>query len=48
MGRGRIWGGDHDDPRLFYFRALLEGGRFFGGGKRSSASAKEEVGVGND
>ncbi len=33
LGRGTVWGGDQDDPRLFYFRALLDGGRFFGGGK---------------
>ena len=32
-GRGTVWGGDQDDPRLFYFRALLASGRFFGGGK---------------
>ncbi len=33
LGRGTVWGGDQDDPRLFYFRALLASGRFFGGGK---------------
>lgn len=27
-------GGDQIDPRLFYFRALLESDRFFGGGAR--------------
>jgi hypothetical protein len=31
-GRQQIWGGDQIDPRLFYFRALLESDRFFGGG----------------
>jgi hypothetical protein len=36
-GRGRetVWGGDRDDPRLFYFRALLASGRFFGGVTRA-------------
>lgn len=27
-------GGDRLDPRLFYFRALLQSDRFFGGGGR--------------
>jgi hypothetical protein len=40
LGRGTVWGGDQDDPRLFYFRALLAGGRFFSGGKaRASGRA---------
>ena len=26
-----VWGGDRGDPRLFYFRALLASGWFFGG-----------------
>ncbi|MFN0022374.1 MAG: hypothetical protein ACKVS5_00580 [Parvularculaceae bacterium] len=30
-GGQKVWGGDRDDPRLFYFRALLDGDRFFGG-----------------
>ncbi len=34
-GRETIWGGDRDDPRLFYFRALLASDRFFGGVKRA-------------
>lgn len=29
-----IGGGDRIDPRLFYFRALLDGDRFFKGGGR--------------
>ena len=33
IGGETVWGGDQDDPRLFYFRALLASGRFFGGGK---------------
>ncbi|MFN3958313.1 MAG: hypothetical protein ACK4NP_00210 [Parvularculaceae bacterium] len=33
--RGTAWGGDQDDPRLFYFRTLLASGWFFGGGKRA-------------
>ena len=33
--RKNVAGGDRIDPRLFYFRALLEGDRFFGGGERS-------------
>ncbi len=31
--RVEFGGGDRIDPRLFYFRALLDGGRFFGGGR---------------
>ncbi len=27
----RVWGGDRNDPRLFYFRALLRSGWFFSG-----------------
>lgn len=27
------WGGDQIDPRLFYFRALLESDRLFDGGR---------------
>lgn len=34
-GREAVWGGDRDDPRLFYFRALLASGRFFGGVTRA-------------
>ncbi len=33
--RGSERGGDRIDPRLFYFRALLESDRFFGDGRRS-------------
>lgn len=33
--RETVWGGDREDPRLFYFRALLASGRFFGGVKRA-------------
>lgn len=36
---GADWGGDRIDPRLFYFRALLESDRFFGGGGRFGQSA---------
>ena len=32
-------GGDRIDPRLFYFRALLDSGRFFGG-ETSAANRK--------
>lgn len=32
--RGEIGGGDPCDPRFFYFRALLDGDRFFSGGGR--------------
>jgi hypothetical protein len=32
--RVEIGGGGRIDPRLFYFRALLEGDRFFSGGGR--------------
>jgi len=32
--RGSAKGGGLDDPRLFYFRALLDGDRFFSGGGR--------------
>lgn len=35
------WGGGQDDPRLFYFRALLDGGRFFGG-ERASAGVNRK------
>ncbi len=34
-GRSEDAGGGQEDPRLFYFRALLDGDRFFGGGRRS-------------
>lgn len=32
-GGQAAWGGDQIDPRLFYFRALLASGRFFGDAK---------------
>lgn len=32
-------GADRTDPRLFYFRALLESGRFFGGGMAAMFAA---------
>lgn len=32
--REKTGGGDLVDPRLFYFRALLDGDRFFSGGGR--------------
>lgn len=31
---GELGGVDRTDPRLFYFRALLDGDRFFSGGER--------------
>ncbi len=34
-GSGAVWGGDRDDPRLFYFRVLLGSGWFFGGVERA-------------
>lgn len=33
-GSGELGGVDRIDPRLFYFRALLDGDRFFSGGER--------------
>ncbi len=33
--RETVWGGDRDDPRLFYFRALLGSGWFFDGVRRA-------------
>jgi len=32
-------GADRTDPRLYYFRALLESGRFFGGGMAAMFAA---------
>jgi hypothetical protein len=37
LGREADWGGDRDDPRLFYFQALLASGWFFGGVTRAFA-----------
>lgn len=34
-GSETVWGGDLDDPRLFYFRALLASDRFFSGVRRA-------------
>lgn len=42
-GGGRVkhdGGGDQDDPRLFYFRALLSSDRFFGGRRPSSGAVE--------
>lgn len=38
--RAKSWGGDQGDPRLFYFRALLESDRFFGGRRVEAGAVK--------
>lgn len=39
---GKSEGGDRIDPRLFYFRALLDSGRFFGGESREARASNRK------